>query len=107
MFICKHTYIGVFDGHGGDHASLFCEERMGEFIAECADPLNKDQLHAAVLKADADFIATEGAYRVYAEWRVHIRALVKRPRSVLLDAVHVGCMAGSCRMYIEHYVCTK
>lgn len=51
-------FFGVYDGHGGGQASIFCSKRMHQVVMDNDNPMDKDTLVKAVMKADAEFLDT-------------------------------------------------
>lgn len=58
----KHPDLGffaVFDGHAGDKAAIFLEQRLHEVVGQLEDPLDAKQLSDAMLRTDAEFLKRE------------------------------------------------
>jgi serine/threonine protein phosphatase PrpC len=53
------AFFGVYDGHSGSQASLFCSNQLHNRIAQLTDPMNIQLVKSAVIQADADFMANE------------------------------------------------
>ncbi len=53
------AYFGVYDGHSGPEASLFCCRVMHQRIGELDDPEDTDKLAEAVQRVDAEFMRNE------------------------------------------------
>eukprot|EP00294_Goniomonas_avonlea_P010904 CAMPEP_0114555006 /NCGR_PEP_ID=MMETSP0114-20121206/8517_1 /TAXON_ID=31324 /ORGANISM="Goniomonas sp, Strain m" /LENGTH=399 /DNA_ID=CAMNT_0001740099 /DNA_START=1 /DNA_END=1200 /DNA_ORIENTATION=- len=82
------SFFGVYDGHGGEEASLWAEAHLHDYVSKCDNPLDYEQCKAAVLACDAEFLLKEevrdhGSAVVFCiveplgpaseakEWRVH------------------------------------
>jgi len=58
----KHPDLGffaVFDGHAGDKAAIFLEQRLHEVVGQLENPLEAKQLSDAMLRTDAEFLKRE------------------------------------------------
>jgi serine/threonine protein phosphatase PrpC len=47
--------FGVYDGHGGDAAAIFCHKNIPEKFSKLSDPWNDEQIKAAIAEIDEDF----------------------------------------------------
>ncbi|KAG6409771.1 hypothetical protein SASPL_127813 [Salvia splendens] len=84
-------YFGVYDGHGGDHFSIMCRQKMHEIFKE---ELMGEAGYPPPAPAPPGFAVHEGMLKE--AWRVLIRRVFQRTEKVALDT----CSCGS-----EGFVC--
>jgi len=52
----EKSFFAVFDGHGGDKASIFMSQKLWQAVSKLDDPMNKDQLIKCLQDLDAEFL---------------------------------------------------
>jgi len=55
----EKSCFAVFDGHGGDKASIFMAEKLWQAVARLDDPTNKEALIKCVQKLDEEFLRSK------------------------------------------------
>jgi len=53
------SFFAIFDGHGGDKASIFMAERLWQAVSKLDDPTNKDVLSNCIQSLDEEFLQSK------------------------------------------------
>jgi len=55
----EKSFFAVFDGHGGDKASIFMAEKLWQAVAKLEDPTNKETLIKCIQNLDQEFLRSK------------------------------------------------
>ena len=82
--------FGVFDGHGGNQASIYLKDHLADSIKELADPWDEKQIENAVLDLDDAFLKTADANHGSTACFALVRPSEDTPGGLTVKVANVG-----------------